>query len=120
MTWLLRSLPMSLSANKLRNACSGGIIFEPGSWACAATCPRSSARITGTKKNNPAIRVRNVRGVQSTSRASATAAGCGLTVFGRSSSRRLGKRAKPSSRSNTDSALILIECPSAFSSRWMS
>jgi hypothetical protein len=57
-----------LSAKRLRKACSGGTILEPGGCACSATCLRSKCCINGTNKNSPATRVRNERGVRSSRR----------------------------------------------------
>ena len=50
----------------------------------------------------------------------AMAAASDLSVGGRSSSRRRGRRAKPSSRIRTASALMLIVCPASANSCWMS
>ena len=66
------------------------------------------------------FRVRKLRGARLICRTSSMAAASGLRVAGRSSSRRRGSRAKPSSRSRIDNALMLMEWPAAANSRWIS
>ena len=62
MTWLFRSLPTSLSARRVRMACSAGIGIEPGRSAWLRTSARRMSRISGTKNQRPPSRVRKDRG----------------------------------------------------------
>ena len=109
MTWLLRSLPISLRASRLRRACSAGdhraIRAGAASWT---TRRRSSRCISGHEEEQAGdAGAEGARSDRSSCRTSATAAASGLRVAGRSSSRRRGSRAKPSSRSRTARALML-------------
>ena len=112
MMWLWRALPNSLSPSSERMACPGGIIFVPGRPARVRMRSKGIRARYGRKRNRPPNFVRKRRGVRSSSRASATAAACGRTRRGRSSSRLLGSLAKPSSFKMTDTMEGLRESPS--------
>src|SRR2546422_2727834 len=64
MTWLCRSMDQSLRARQLRNACSAGIILDPGIWLLWANWSNFRRTRSGTNKNRPPQRVVNVRGAR--------------------------------------------------------
>ena len=76
---------------------SAGTIVEPGKPAWRRMRLRGTCTSKGTKRNKPPNWVRHWLGCKSSWRTSATAAATGRASAGRSSSRRRGKRAKPSS-----------------------
>src|SRR5512143_1305072 len=96
MTWLWRAEPNSLSASSARIAQAAGTWREPGKRACASRFSKGIRPSQGRNRNKPPKRVRTLRGLKSRARTSAAAAAWARGCSGRSSSRRRGRRAKPS------------------------
>src|SRR2546422_313312 len=83
MTWLCRSMDQSLRARQLRNACSAGIILDPGIWLLWANWSNFRRTRSGTNKNRPPQRVVNVRGARDRFRTSAMGSMVGRGRSGR-------------------------------------
>ena len=97
MTWLLRSLPISLSTRDERNAFSTGIIFDPYQFSDFAIWWIFISAKIFMSKNTPPNLVSITRGSRDNWRISAYSALSVLGRSGRSSSLRLGNLANPSS-----------------------
>src|ERR1035438_839978 len=64
MTWLLRSVPISFMARRLRTAWAAGIICELGKRAAVTTAWRSMRSSNGRNRNRPPKGVRKEQGGQ--------------------------------------------------------
>jgi hypothetical protein len=120
MTWLLRSTDHSLSASAARKAWPAGIMPEPGSLAPSARASPSRRTRSWMNRNSPPIRVVNSRGDSTKSWTLATASALGRTPWGRSSSRRRGSGANPSSARTSRTAVALSGIPCSLSARLIS
>ena len=97
MTWLWRAVPKSFRASKERMAQPAGIISEPGKPPGPRMRSKGTAARPGRKRNRPPNWVRKARGAQVELADVGDVGRRGrASRAGRSSSRRRGRRAKPS------------------------
>src|SRR5262249_19461434 len=105
--------PKGFKASKEGRAQPAGIIAEPGKLAWRTRRSKGTAARLGRNRNSPPNWVRKARGARSSWRTSATSAVVGREPGGRSSSRRRGRRAKPSSLRRLETAAGLRGWPSS-------
>ena len=120
MTCRWRAVPKSFKANNDRMAQAAGTMADPGKPLRARIPSKSAATRSGRKRNRPPNLVWRARGARSSWRTSATSAVTGRGWSGRSSSRRRGSLAKPSSLRIAATAAGLSDSPSRAKARLMS